>query len=91
MATATNKARVGVGANRGGFESEISPAPGIVAEPSLVHDEPAASTHRGSRAAGTTTWLAARRTPLARLLAVLRGDEYMVGAFPPVVGPTKEG
>ncbi|MHB1571470.1 MAG: hypothetical protein ACYC0H_20010 [Solirubrobacteraceae bacterium] len=73
------------------IESHISPAPGIVPEPSLVHDEPATSTHRGSRrAARTTTPPAARRTPLARLLAVLRGDKYMVDAYPPAVPPTKE-
>jgi hypothetical protein len=78
------------------IESHTSPAPGIIPEPSLVHDEPvhdepAASSRRGSRrAAGTTTRLAARRTPLARLLAALRGDKYMVDAYPPAVPPTKE-
>ena len=67
-------------------ESHTSPAPGIIPEPSLVQDEPAVSSHRG----GTTTSLAARRTPLARLLAALRGDKYMVDAYPPAVPPTKE-
>jgi hypothetical protein len=72
-------------------ESHTSPAPGIIPEPSLVHDEPVASSGRGRRrAAGTTTPLAARRTPLARLLAALRGDKYMVDAYPPAVPPTKE-
>jgi hypothetical protein len=68
-------------------ESHTSPAP----EPSLVHDEPVASSGRDSRrAAGATTPLAARRTPLARLLAALRGDKYIVDAYPPAVAPTKE-
>jgi hypothetical protein len=72
-------------------ESHTSPAPGIIPEPSLVHDEPAASTRRGSwREAGTTTPLGTRRTPLARLLAALRGDKYMVDAYPPAVPPAKE-
>ena len=101
MATAAMKGRADTGANGGAVvvemntmfpvESRTSPAPGIVPEPSVVHDEPATATRRGSRfAAGTTTSLAARRTPLARLLAALRGDTYMVDAYPPVVLPTKE-
>ena len=66
------------------IESHTSPAPGIIPEPSLVHDEPAASPPRSTRRApGTTATRAARRTPLARLLAALRGDKYMVDAYPP--------
>ena len=73
------------------IESRTSPAPGIIPEPSVVHDQPAASTHRsGRRAARTTTRLAARRTPLARLMAALRGDKHMVDAYPPLASPTKE-
>jgi hypothetical protein len=73
------------------IESHTSPAPGIIPEPSLVQHETTTSTRRGRRlAAGTTTPLATRRTPLARLLAALRGDKYMVDAHPPVVPPTKE-
>jgi hypothetical protein len=72
-------------------ESHTSAAPGIIPEPSPFHDEPTASSARGSRrAAGTTTRLAARRTMPARLLAALRGDKYMVDAYPPAVPPTKE-
>jgi hypothetical protein len=72
-------------------ESHTSPASGIIPEPSLVHGEPAASSGRDSRrAAGATTPLAARRTPLARLLAAARGDKYMVDAYQPAVPPTKE-
>ncbi|HET6869860.1 MAG TPA: hypothetical protein VFH80_28365 [Solirubrobacteraceae bacterium] len=74
------------------IESHTSPAPGVIPEPSVVHDEPAASARRGSgRAAGTTTKPAARRTPLARLLAALRGDKYMVGAYPPAESTPKAG
>lgn len=64
------------------IESHTSPAPGISPEPPLVHDETDASTRRGSQQ-GTTTRPAARRTPLARLLAALRGDKYMLDAYPP--------
>jgi len=35
--------------------------------------------------------VSARRIPLARLLATLRGDKYMVDAYPPAAAPTKEG
>jgi hypothetical protein len=74
------------------IESHPSPAPGIMREPPLVHDETAAATRRGSQQVdGTTTRPAARRTPLARLLAALRGDKYMVDAYPPAEAPTKEG
>jgi hypothetical protein len=73
-------------------ESHPSPAHGIIREPPLVHDETAASTRPGSQQAdGTATRPAARRTPLARLLAALRGDKYMVDAYPPAEAPTKEG
>jgi hypothetical protein len=74
------------------IESHPSPAPEIIPEPPLVPDETAASTRRGSQQAdGTTTGPAARRTPLARLLAALRGDKYMVDAYPPAEAPAKEG
>jgi hypothetical protein len=75
------------------MESHASPAPGIIPEPSLVQEEPATPTRVDSqRAAGATpTRRAARRTPLARLLAALRGDKYMVDAYPPAESPTKDG
>ncbi len=74
------------------MESRTSPAPGIIPEPSLVHDQPAAPTHPGGRrVARTTTQLAARRNPLARLMAALRGDKYMVDAYAPAVPPTERG
>ena len=70
------------------MESHISPAPGIIPEPSHVHAEPAASTREASRrAAVTTRGLAARRGPLARVLAALRGDKYMVDAYAPAEPP----
>jgi hypothetical protein len=71
--------------------SHPSPSPATIREPLLVPDETAAATRRASQqAAGTTTRPPARRTPLARLLAALRGDKYMVDAYPPAVSPTKE-
>ena len=74
------------------IESDPSPAAGVIREPALVHDETASLTRRGSRQAdGATTRPAARRTPLARLLAALRGDKYMVDVYPPAEAPTKEG
>ena len=74
------------------MESHTSPAPGIIPEPSLVHDQPAEPTRRGSRGAGSaeTAPTGARRTPLARVLAALRGDKYMVDAYPPAESPTAE-
>ena len=72
--------------------SHTSPAPGIIPEPSQVHAEAAASTREGSpRAAGTTAGPAARRGPLARVLAALRGDKYMVGAYAPAEPPPSDG
>ena len=72
------------------IESHTSPAPVIIPEPSQVHAEPAASAREGSRrAAGTTP--SARRGPLARVLAALRGDKYMVGAYAPAEPPPNEG
>jgi hypothetical protein len=73
------------------IESQPSPSPGIIREPLLVHDETAASTRRGSQQAdGSTTRAVARRNPVAWLLAALRGDKYMVDAYPPPEAPTKE-
>jgi hypothetical protein len=74
------------------IKSDSPPAPGIIREPPPVHDESASLTRPGSRQAdGATTRPAARRTPLARLLAALRGDKYMVDAYPPAEAPAKEG
>jgi hypothetical protein len=74
------------------MESHSSPAPGIIPEPSVVHDEPAALAGQSSRrgAGSATGRQTARRAPLARVLAALRGDKYMVDAYPPAE-PTTEG
>jgi hypothetical protein len=73
-------------------EVHLSPAPDIRGEPSLVRDGPVASTPQDSRPTDATPpQPAARHTPLARLLAALRGDKYMVDAYPPAESPPKEG
>ena len=58
-----------------------SPVPGVIPGPIRVHDEVAAAGASG----GVTIEAAAprRRGPLARLAGRLRGDKYMVGAYPP--------
>jgi hypothetical protein len=78
-------------------ESNISPAPGIVPEPALVHEQPTAAAGRAAgRAADRAGRLPAghakpRSILLARLLGVLRGDKHMVVAYPPPIqSPTKE-
>ena len=73
------------------IESRTSPAPGIIPEPSHVHAEPAASSRDGTQRAAGATPLAPRRAPLARVLAALRGDKYMVDAYPQGEPPPKEG
>ena len=58
-----------------------SPVPGVIPEPIRVHDDIAAANKRD----GVTIDMASprRRNPLAKLLSHLRGDRYMVGAYPP--------
>jgi hypothetical protein len=51
-----------------------SPVPGVVPEPIQLRDD--AITHR-------TTPSPRRRNPASKLLSALRGDKYMVGAYPP--------
>jgi hypothetical protein len=65
-------------------EARPLPAPEVRVEPSPVRDGPLASTRPDSRPTDATT---ARRTPLARLLAALRGDKYMVDAYPQNASP----
>jgi hypothetical protein len=59
------------------IEPPGSPVPGIVPEPVRVHHD----------AEATPTTARHQRNPaamvLARLLSVIRGDKYMVGAYPP--------
>lgn len=69
------------------MESRTSAAPGIIPEASVVHEEPATPTRRS---ADTTVRRPTRRTPLARLLAALRGDKYMVDAYPPTDSKAEE-
>jgi hypothetical protein len=73
------------------IESDTSPVPGVIPEPTVVHDDPAPSRQGNRRAVGPTNRPAARRTPLARLLAALRGDKYMVDAYPPGQPPAEDG
>jgi hypothetical protein len=58
-----------------------SPVPGIIPEPIRVHRDAAAVDEQG----GGTLDAAPprRRNPLAKLIGHLRGDRYMVGAYPP--------
>lgn len=70
-------------------DSHASPAPEIVFTTSPAGDEPASSGPGSPRVAGSTR-PTARRTPLSQLLAALRGDKYMVGAYPPPAPPAEE-
>lgn len=71
------------------IESHDSPAPGIIPEPARVHEQPAAPAVRADRrAAGRANKPATGKpTPLsvvlAKALSAIRGDKYMVGAYPP--------
>jgi hypothetical protein len=73
-------------------ETHPSPAPEVLVEPSPVPETSLAPTGRDSRRAdATSTPAAARRSPVARLLAALRGDKYMVDAYPPAESPARDG
>jgi hypothetical protein len=72
-------------------EARPPPAPEVRVEPSPVRDGLVASTRPDSRPADATNTAAARRTPLARLLAALRGDKYMVDAYPQDVSRPEGG
>jgi hypothetical protein len=58
-----------------------SPVPGVIPEPIQVHDETAAANKRDDVTIDRAP--PRRRNPLAKLLSHLRGDRYMVGAYPP--------
>jgi hypothetical protein len=58
-----------------------SPVPGVIPEPIHVHDETAAPGERDGVMIATAP--RRRRNPLSKLLSHLRGDKYMVGAYPP--------
>ena len=74
------------------IEPTGSPAPGVIPEPVRVHRDTVAAHERLAAtptASGTTKPASSpgRRslasTALARLLSALRGDKYMVDAYPP--------
>ncbi|MHB1570778.1 MAG: hypothetical protein ACYCXW_17040 [Solirubrobacteraceae bacterium] len=74
-------------------ESHASPAPGIIPEPPVVQEQQTAAARRSAarQAAGPAdSCKPARRSSLARLLAVLRGDKYMVDAYPPAGASARE-
>ena len=62
-------------------EPTRSPIPGVVPDPVRVHHDTAAAHERDGAAIEPA--LLRRRSPLAKLLSHLRGDKYMVGAYPP--------
>jgi hypothetical protein len=74
------------------IEPTGSPVPGVIPEPVRVHHDAVAAPERltATPTASGTTKLASspgRRNPasivLARLLSAIRGDKYMVDAYPP--------
>jgi hypothetical protein len=74
------------------IEPNGSPVPGVIPEPARVHqDTVVAHTHPAAppTASGTTKPASppGRRNPasivLAKLLSAIRGDKYMVDAYPP--------
>jgi hypothetical protein len=74
------------------IEPTGSPVPGVIPEPVRVHHDTVAAPERliATPTASGTTKLASfpgRRNPasivLARLLSAIRGDKYMVDAYPP--------
>jgi hypothetical protein len=58
-----------------------SPVPGVIPEPIRVQDGTAAASERNGATIGPPP--PRPRNPLAKLLSQLRGDKYMVGAYPP--------
>src|SRR4051812_8287630 len=66
-----------------------SPVPGVIPEPWRVQHDPAAGSEPPARltTSGTTLPPSGRRNParvlLAKLLSAIRGDKYMVDAYPP--------
>jgi hypothetical protein len=72
-------------------EIHLSPAADVSGEPSLIRDGLVASTRQDARPTdATTAQPAARHSPFARLLAALRGDKYMVDAYPQSESAPKE-
>jgi hypothetical protein len=74
-------------------EPSGSPVPGVIPEPIRLRHDAAAANERDGVA--TDQGSASRRRnsasgPLARLLSTLRGDKYMVGAYPPARDEAEE-
>ena len=74
------------------IEPNRSPVPGVIPEPVRVHHDPVVAHQRLTAtptASGPTKPASSpgRRNPasivLAKLLSVIRGDKYMVDAYPP--------
>jgi hypothetical protein len=62
------------------LEPSESPVPGVIPEPTRVHDD----TAPANPGATTEPAPSPRRRGLAsRLLGVVRGDKYMADAYPP--------
>jgi hypothetical protein len=70
------------------IEPTRSPVPGVIPEPVRVHGDTVAARQRHT-ATGTTTPGASpgRRNPArivsAKLLSIIRGDQYRANAYPP--------
>jgi hypothetical protein len=67
-------------------EPSGSPVPGVIPEPLRLRHDAVAANERDSVATDPGSSPRRRnsaRGPLARLLSTLRGDKYMVGAYPP--------
>jgi hypothetical protein len=68
-----------------------SPAPGIIPEPTVVHEDDGAGPRLSASApmtgqpasASSPGWRRPASAQLTRLRSALRGDKYMVNAYPP--------
>jgi hypothetical protein len=75
------------------IEPTGSPVPGVIPEPARVHHDDTVAAHERLASTPTTSGTSkpasspGRRNParivLARLLSTIRGDKYMVDAYPP--------
>jgi len=74
-------------------EPSGSPVPGVIPEPIRLRHEAAAANERDGVATDQGSSPPRRnpaRGPLAKLLSTLRGDKYLVGAYPPTRDEAKE-
>jgi hypothetical protein len=64
-------------------QPDRSPAPGIIPHPVEVYDDPAAATAAtGQRDDAEPGWRNPVRLAAARVMSALRGDKYMIDAYP---------